>query len=97
MLETGIDSPVADGVPTVRPSCWSADVTWAMVAGVGPKRWANCVGVKKWRYSGDPGSVIAWTSLAKAAGSRGLRVTTSGSAVVAGAGPTSVAPGGTRP
>ena len=53
--ETGIDKPVAEGVPTVKPSCWRSEVTWAMVAGVGPKRWANCVGVRKWRYSGEPG------------------------------------------
>ena len=72
-------------------------VTCATVAGVGPKRCANCVGVKKWRYSGEPGSETACTSAANAAGSRGFSVTMSGSGVVAGAGPMRVAPGGTRP
>ena len=47
--ETGSDSPVDEGVPTVRPSLRSAEVTCAIVAGVGPKRCANCDGVRKWR------------------------------------------------
>src|ERR1700722_3322701 len=95
--ETGRDSPVEEGVPTFRPSCCSADVTCLTVEVVGPNCCANCDGVRKWRYSGELGSEIACTSAASAAGSRGLRVTTSGRDVVAGAGPMSVAPGGTRP
>ena len=58
-----------------------------MVAGVGPKRWANCAGVKKWRYSGERRSETACTSAARAAGSRGLSVTVSGRAVERGRGP----------
>ena len=53
--ETGIDRPVAEGVADGQALLAEADVTWAMVAGVGPKRWANCAGVRKWRYSGEPG------------------------------------------
>ena len=97
VLETGRERPVTDGAPTVRPSCRSDEVTCAMVAGVAPKRWANSEAVRKWWYSGEAGSETAFTSAASAAGSRGFKVTTSGSAVVVGAGPTNVAPGGTRP
>src|SRR5580698_689617 len=57
--ETGRDKPVAAGVPTVRPSCRRLDVTWAIVAGVGPNCSANCAGVRKWWYSGEPGSDTA--------------------------------------
>ncbi len=94
---TGRDRPVADGVPTVSPCRRRLALTCAMVAGVGPNCWANCDGVKKWWYSGDPGSDTAWASAARAAGSRGLRVTVSGRAVELAAGPSNVAPGGTWP
>ncbi len=48
--ETGSDSPVAAGEPTVRPSRRSAEATRAIVAGVGPNSCANCAGVRKCRY-----------------------------------------------
>ncbi len=47
--ETGSDKPVADGLPTVKPSWRSSAVTCAIVAGVGPNCSANCAGVRKWR------------------------------------------------
>ena len=95
--DTGSDNPVAEGAPTVNPSCCRLEVTWAMVARDGPNCRANCGGVRKCRYSGECGSDTACASEANAAGSRGLSVTVSGKDVEVGAGPTRVAPGGTRP
>ena len=95
--ETGRDRPVAEGVPTVRPSWRRLEVTCAIVDGAGPNCRASSAVVKKWRYSGDFGSDTCSASAANAAGLRGLRVTVSGRVVAVGAGPTRVAPGGTRP
>jgi hypothetical protein len=45
--ETGSDNPVAEGLPTVRPSWRRLEVTCAIVDGAGPNSRASSAGVKK--------------------------------------------------
>ena len=91
--ETGSDRPVADGCPdrqALPVGGWTSPARSWPTSGRIPARTVSASGSGGTR---GRGSDTACTSVANAAGSRGLRVTVSGRDVDVGAGPTRVARG----
>ena len=82
--------------PTCRPRLSSAVVVERTAAAVAPKAAPKVPGRRYRRNSGEPGVETALTNLARAAGSRGRRATSSSTVCDPGTWPRNAAVAGTR-